>query len=210
MLPQEALDADDPRTTRLATQFLTQYEIVVIERIKSGPVGNCYENVRQQIAEHGGRATLGWVPSHFPGHYIELLHHAVWQDELGQLHDVTGPSYPAMLGKNVVFIRDPQPELDPVADPFVPSWFHCQDDLPGTKEYIRLTRERMILRARVYALIKRHAVPVWREGLNLVTDGFPTPAAEAVIAPLLTRASAIEERREAYIRRLSKGIFSKL
>lgn len=78
-----------------------------------GPIGHCYWNVRETVAQMGGRAVYGWLILTWPKLYVQAMHHGVWQRPDGQLVDVT-QKYPTDQRRYSVFARDEaiEPDLD--------------------------------------------------------------------------------------------------
>lgn len=64
----------------------------------------CFSNVANEVAKHGGQVVAGWAIWEWPGIYIEAEYHAVWQRPDGVLVDVT----PRMEWLNgMTFVPDP-------------------------------------------------------------------------------------------------------
>ena len=54
---------------------------------------DCFVNVEQAIAKNGGRAVYGWAIWQVPGVYIEAEFHCVWENDAGEMLDVTPYPY---------------------------------------------------------------------------------------------------------------------
>lgn len=59
---------------------------------------NCFENVAAEVVRAGGKRVCGWAVFEWPRIWIEFQFHAVWNDNEGNLIDVT----PRGDGENVV------------------------------------------------------------------------------------------------------------
>ncbi|PSL29024.1 SEC-C domain-containing protein [Chitinophaga ginsengisoli] len=79
-----------------------EHEIVPIKPDPAATPGNCYFNVQDKVAKDGGNLVYGWAVwlSDF---ICEGEHHAVWEDEDGNLVDVTPPRVPI---DKLLFIPD--------------------------------------------------------------------------------------------------------
>lgn len=64
---------------------------------------DCFVNVEQAIAKNGGRAVYGWAIWQVPGVYIEAEFHCVWENDAGEMLDVT--PYPYRMD-NILFLPD--------------------------------------------------------------------------------------------------------
>lgn len=65
---------------------------------------NCYSNVQEAVRQRGGSAVYGWIVwISGRGHYLKIVHHAVWRSPEGLLLDVT----PSDDRRNL-FLPDPQ------------------------------------------------------------------------------------------------------
>jgi hypothetical protein len=155
------------------------------------PSGYCYTNVRRMIDINGGRAQCGWTLSILPGRFVEALHHVVWEQPNGELLDVTAAAYPGMVKPATDFIVDSAIDLGP-HDPCVPSIFHQIDRSDGTKEYIDLTKRRMILRGKQNALVLR--------------GKWPSDAHERIGQEL----AQVDYRRDIYLARMNAGDFTRV
>lgn len=70
--------------------------------------GVCHNNVRDQVAAHGGQAQYGWIVRDV-GAVFHFEFHCVWRDPAGALVDVTPPP-PAM--REMLFLPDPARTFD--------------------------------------------------------------------------------------------------
>ncbi|OHD00923.1 MAG: hypothetical protein A2885_13535 [Sphingopyxis sp. RIFCSPHIGHO2_01_FULL_65_24] len=153
------------------------------------------------IGQHGGRAQCGWMLSELPGHFIEALHHVVWETPDGKLLDVTAAAYPAMTQPVTDFILDRKTVLGPY-DPCIASIFHQIDREQGTKEYISLTIKRMVLRGKANAILIREQT----KGGDGRIFADPNSAYAKINAELAT----VDYRRDSYLVRMNAGDFSRL
>lgn len=68
-------------------------------------VNDCFNVVRRHVRDEGGSICYGWEIWEWPGLMIEAEFHAVWQDESGDLHDLT----PKPLStERILFLADPK------------------------------------------------------------------------------------------------------
>lgn len=133
--------ADDPLAIRLRDKFFAKCEIVRVPISRRMPAGQCYCNVLDHIAEHGGSMQMGWLLVVRPNEYVEAIHHAVWRDENDELQDLSDHMFPSMTNREISFIEDTQtPAPRDYAHPVIPSWFLILNDDPVTKKYIRQMR----------------------------------------------------------------------
>jgi len=63
-------------------------EIIQVEILPDGKEASCFFNVQEKIKLCGGKIHFGWVIWQH-GYLIEAEHHAVWEDDEGNLLDVT-------------------------------------------------------------------------------------------------------------------------
>lgn len=82
---------------------------------------DCFINVQQVIASNGGKAVFGWAIWLVPGVYIEAEFHCIWEDDAGNMRDVT--PYPYRFEK-ILFLPDPKRlysgrQIDSVRKPLV-------------------------------------------------------------------------------------------
>ncbi len=89
---------------RLVNLIDSDYEIISVPvRIIAGATyRNCYENVEARVRNRGGRIQYGWYISE-NDLMCEAIHHAVWEDNKGDLIDVTPNSKKASF---TLFIPD--------------------------------------------------------------------------------------------------------
>ncbi|EPU8564756.1 hypothetical protein ACVZYT_002500 [Yersinia enterocolitica] len=64
---------------------------------------DCFLNVEKAIAKNGGRAVYGWAIWQVPGIYIEAEFHCIWENDAGEMLDVTPYSYRM---DNILFLPD--------------------------------------------------------------------------------------------------------
>lgn len=62
----------------------------------------CYRNVETRVRTHGGKLQNGWSLIQLP-FMVEAMHHAVWENPLGHLIDITPPMFPM---REAIFIPD--------------------------------------------------------------------------------------------------------
>ncbi|HEL6465925.1 TPA: hypothetical protein UO481_000905 [Klebsiella pneumoniae] len=70
------------------------------------PFANCYWNVEAVVGKFGGRFCLGWDISSWPGSHLSAVHHAVYLDAHGNLHDVTERQQGSSDMNNTIFLPD--------------------------------------------------------------------------------------------------------
>ncbi|SFE63405.1 hypothetical protein SAMN05518672_108182 [Chitinophaga sp. CF118] len=79
-----------------------EYEIVLIKPDPTTTPGNCYFNVQDKVAKDGGKLVYGWA-IWLSDIICEGEHHAVWEDEDGNLVDITPPRIPI---DKILFVPD--------------------------------------------------------------------------------------------------------
>lgn len=72
---------------------------------------NCLINCEQQVEREGGRLVVGWRITETP-YYSEHSHHAVWEDESGQVWEIT-PNLVGMEGDGLVCVGGPPTRFVP-------------------------------------------------------------------------------------------------
>lgn len=167
------------------------------------PAGNCYRNSHHVARSEGGSAQPCWALTWFPGHFVEALHHAVWRRVDGTLVEVTAPPFDNMSEPWIKVIIDCDTKLTPL-DPGIPSIVHQIDRNEGTKEYLELTRRRMILARDSSKIVARVGYVVSDEGVSLVND---PPEAFHRLRELVVQ---IDARRRAYCERFRAGNFDRI
>lgn len=82
----------------------SDYEITLVPvRIDSkSKYRNCYQNVQSKIEKNGGRIQCGWTITENEL-MCEAVHHAVWENEKGELIDITPKSE---IIAHILFIPD--------------------------------------------------------------------------------------------------------
>lgn len=60
----------------------------VLARDDSG-LGDCFNDVKRHVVEHGGSLVHGWMLWEWPGVLVEAEFHGVWRSPSGELIDVT-------------------------------------------------------------------------------------------------------------------------
>lgn len=60
-----------------------------INNTNNYPHSECFNNVNEHVALHGGKAQHGWSVYLMPRLFLEFEHHAVWQDSNSKLFDIT-------------------------------------------------------------------------------------------------------------------------
>ncbi|GEP94511.1 SEC-C domain-containing protein [Chitinophaga cymbidii] len=97
-------------TLKMADHINSEYEMlhVPVIPLENAQINFCYKNVAQKVLLKGGRLQYGWIviQSQFT---VDAIHHAVWENPLGNLIDVT-PSTPAF--DNTLFIPDDRINYD--------------------------------------------------------------------------------------------------
>ncbi len=89
-----------PIEVTIPVRIGSEYEHEFVSNIpdSEATVGNCYFNVEKKIVKDGGALVYGWAV--WLGNFIcEGEHHAVWEDECGNLVDIT----PHQIEVNTVF-----------------------------------------------------------------------------------------------------------
>ena len=64
---------------------------------------DCFSNVEMVIEQNGGRAVYGWAIWQVPGVYIEAEFHCIWENDAGEMLDIT--PYPYRT-ENILFLPD--------------------------------------------------------------------------------------------------------
>jgi hypothetical protein len=96
----------------------------------------CFENVRQQVAQHGGEVQYGWMFSAFCEEpYVAASGHAVWLKD-GELIDITPRRY---------FARVPQKSM-PMLDRNGLLVFLPHSDGPTGRRFVPLTRQKNVVK----------------------------------------------------------------
>jgi hypothetical protein len=81
-----------------------------VEPAKDAIFDECFENVAEHVAQHGGRIAYGWCIWEWPTVYVEAEHHAVWERPDESLIDIT----PRREGEmQILFVRDDRVLPDP-------------------------------------------------------------------------------------------------
>ncbi|MCE2889993.1 MAG: hypothetical protein O9270_06115 [Aquidulcibacter sp.] len=74
--------------------------------------GRCYWNVRDCVAESGGRIRFGWLVVEIAALTLLAWHHAVWQQADGQLLDITPHMQTGWGQGTTTFLEDPKQNYD--------------------------------------------------------------------------------------------------
>jgi hypothetical protein len=97
-------------TKRIADVIDSEFEMVRVPIVpyRDSKPAFCYQNVERKVKAMGGTLQFGWVvvESTFS---VEATHHAVWEDKMGNLIDVTPHQLPI---NNVLFIPDNRIKYD--------------------------------------------------------------------------------------------------
>lgn len=165
--------------------------------------GNCYRNSHDVARSNGGSAQPCWALTWFPGHFVEALHHAVWRRADGTLMEVTAPPFDNMPEPWIKIIIDNHTKLTPL-DPGIPSIIHQIDRNAGTKEYLELTRRRMIHARDSSKIVARVGYVVDDDGITPLKD-LPTE-----FHRLRELVVQIDARRRAYCQQFRAGNFERL
>lgn len=74
--------------------------------------GRCYWNVRDCVAQSGGRIRFGWLVVEIEALTLLAWHHAVWQQADGQLLDITPHMQTGWGQGTTAFLVDPKQNYD--------------------------------------------------------------------------------------------------
>lgn len=78
-------------------------EMIPVRPVRGALENHCFGSVRQHVKGNGGKLVMGWAIWLHPGVFIDAEHHGVWEDDQGDLIDVT----PKEDGeKEILFLRD--------------------------------------------------------------------------------------------------------
>jgi len=106
----------------------------VTPTLESYPV-DCLDNVRREVAKHGGSIQHGWIIWEAPGSLLEAVFHAVWRSPEGKLVDVT----PQFDGETrILFLPDSQRTFE---DGIVENIQKPLADTPEVREVLRIRKE---------------------------------------------------------------------
>lgn len=96
---------DTPETLNFCLQVVPDAHAVLIknEPFSGAEVMDCFSNVEMVIEQNGGRAVYGWAIWQVPGVYIEAEFHCIWENDAGEMLDIT--PYPYRT-ENILFLPD--------------------------------------------------------------------------------------------------------
>jgi hypothetical protein len=120
---------------RRAVERAFELDFKRIEHVPKGPVGACYAIVDAMVNDWGGESVLGWQILHWPGRYVEALHHAIWLTPDDELIDVT-EKYPTDHRDFTTFAFDNSISVDSKLPGFIPSKFFALEQSVRVKEVI--------------------------------------------------------------------------
>ncbi len=91
------------RAKKIGQMIRTDIEPVLIpyHLTEGAIVGECFQNVRDHVQQHGGEVVDGWVIWESPPFQVEAEFHSVWRDTHGELVDITPPLH---RGKKTTFL----------------------------------------------------------------------------------------------------------
>jgi len=95
-----------PKLQELIDELVPGSEPIYVEvnPLEGAPMNECFLIVEEQISAHGGKSRVGWTLWELPGLFVEAEFHAVWENEKGDLIDITPKSSPT---KNILFLEEP-------------------------------------------------------------------------------------------------------
>lgn len=96
---------DTPETLNFCLQVVPDAHAVLIknEPFSGAEVMDCFSNVEMVIEQNGGRAVYGWAIWQVPGVYIEAEFHCIWENDAGEMLDITPYTYRT---ENILFLPD--------------------------------------------------------------------------------------------------------
>lgn len=115
---------------------------------------NCFINVREEMAHHGGDIQHGWLIWERPGWYLDVIFHAVWVSPDGQLIDIT----PTDDGEDtILFLPDCRKTF---YGEVVPTRIRPLSDRPHVRKFIEMAAAQNRAIASIQtALIRRRGEP---------------------------------------------------
>ncbi len=109
--------------------------LISVNHSADSVAGECHENVKKRILNHGGEAQYGWAISDIPGWAIQAEFHSIWRADDGNLLDPTPPLHG---GPRVLFLPDPIKVYEGRNIPGV----HCPyDDSSRCREFASISQE---------------------------------------------------------------------
>jgi hypothetical protein len=153
------IPAHVPKHTDMLIAFCQRIVADTLPRFVSNQVsdssrtGNCFNNVAQYQAEHGGHTRYGWCLWETTGLILQAEFHAIWESPTGEWLDIT-PHSQQLKNQQIMFLPDPQRTyagtrinnqrealLD---DPVVHDYITAQNALfAETQHYMNDQRERL-------------------------------------------------------------------
>jgi len=106
---------------------------IAVEPRTDSSVNVCFDDARDQAAEHGGSVQCGWLIWEWPGIMVEGVFHGVWRRPDGVLVDV---SFKQDGETRVLFVPD---RTRIFADKMVPAIAHPIGSDPLIRKYISMT-----------------------------------------------------------------------
>lgn len=96
---------DAPETLNFCLQVVPDAHAVLInnEPFPGAEVMDCFPNVEMVIEKNGGKAVYGWAIWWVPGVYIEAEFHCIWENDAGEMLDITPYPYHT---DNILFLPD--------------------------------------------------------------------------------------------------------
>lgn len=185
MLNRVPIDITTTNGAAFMRRYFKKRTVISVPVTKAMTEGMCYSNVRQLVTEHGGKPIWGWRLDQVGTAFMEAMHHAIWEDPSGGLHDVT----PISSGKkldNILFVRDFETRVTPY-DPGVPSKFLALRQSASVNEWIELNRTRM--------KIMREALDIMLSKRHVVLSNGSIGLREPPPVELMNRLKTIEELR---------------
>jgi hypothetical protein len=100
---------NDSHLSRLLDKIEADFEPAYLEvEAQTGDVLDCFNIVNDKVAKDGGKMILGWQIWKTP-FLIEAEAHSVWEDENGDIHDISAKQHPVTT---ICFVEDPKLTYD--------------------------------------------------------------------------------------------------
>lgn len=101
--PSFVISESTRRMEELIDSDFEQIEVPCLP-VSYAEYSHCYSNVEKKILRDGGTIEYGWFISH-NAFYAEATHHAVWQNNMGELFDISPLKSPYPCS-SIAFIPD--------------------------------------------------------------------------------------------------------
>lgn len=133
----ESVDLDDKNLQEFSRKINRGADPISVPVVEYPlPFANCYWNVESLVKEFGGRMVLGWDLSLWPGSHLCAVHHAIYLDSSGTLHDVSKRIESSPNQSSTIFLPDNARDINLNKIPAITSRFFVLDNNALTNEYI--------------------------------------------------------------------------